>query len=658
MATRGFDFDAFRDLLEEASLAGTLAAEHQTFNRIYQAFRAGNPQAFQAGLRELGLLPRCGLVCEWIRIKECFFLCLALCGPPTASDQTPNQRQVAEAIVKIGSNRALVEQLVAILDRRDSAGFRKILDEFKLGPFCHLFCHWLCVVRYRLICRFICSPRPIERPNLAVELQTAAQALRQLLEQKGAFEQAAAAANAGDTEKLASIINNGDLVPYCHYICEWFCSWRCTLVCLTLCRQFPPVAIKDEVAEALAFAKAAAQLSEKHAEVEQLIATVGSGDATAWMTIVRRLKLEAFCIQLCNWICTLRCRRFCVLVCPPPSLFPQFTSIGGLDYLTAVNSASGGNGLTVGDNRAFFNTLRLNGILSQTLGGLPMEYRFETRPTDAAGNPAGPWTPVLPAQIAKTVLGHWERLNPSPPPLIETQLYIVNAVPGPNERAATISADGWIQVPQENNFASPAGAFFSNGNMIELITQTLAPFGPADETGVTAGGPAKHPLVQDLFFGIRMRVRQQGVPGSETDAGTCVHIAIDDTLYNNITLHPDWDGGLQPAGQLGVCMLDVNELIAHPCSEITNTLTVVFTAAHPNLGPVSITLTGPGGPFAFTLPPIPETGDYFGTAMHPTFTVSNLKPCAYLITLSMIVLLTNGDGVPDPLIDQIAFCKK
>src|SRR5262249_38403692 len=148
-------------------------------------------------------------------------------------------------------------------------------------------------------------------------------------------------------------------------------------------------------------------------------------------------------------------------------------------------------------------------------------------------------TPVGPTQIAKTLLGHWERLNPVPPPLIETKKYIVNAPPGPNEIAATISPDGWIQVPQENNFASPQGAFFSNGNMIELITQTLAPSPAADETGVTAGNPATHPLAKDLYFGIRMRVRQQGVPASETDGGTCVHIAIDDTLYNNITLHPD-----------------------------------------------------------------------------------------------------------------------
>jgi hypothetical protein len=205
----------------------------------------------------------------------------------------------------------------------------------------------------------------------------------------------------------------------------------------------------------------------------------------------------------------------------------------------------------------------------------------------------------------------------------------------------------------------PQGAFSSNGNMIELITQSLAAFAPADETGVLAGQQAAHPLAQDLYFGIRMRIRQQGVPASETDGGTCVHIAVDDTLYDNVTVHPDWDGGVQPPGQLAVRMVDVKELITHPCSEITNSLTILFTAAHPNLGSVTISLTGPGPTVNFTLPPIPEPGDYYGTAIPPAgWTVSQLKPCAYLITLAITVLLTNGDNVPGPLYDQIAFCKK
>jgi hypothetical protein len=127
-------------------------------------------------------------------------------------------------------------------------------------------------------------------------------------------------------------------------------------------------------------------------------------------------------------------------------------------------------------------------------------------------------------------------------------------------------------------------------------------------------------------------------------------------LDDKITLHPDWDGGLQPPGQLAVCMLDIAELKAHPCGQIGDTLTVLFTASHPNLGSASITMTGPGGPFGFTMPAF-TPADYFGTAT-PAFTVSALKPCAYLVTLQVNLLLTDGDNFPNPLQDQIAFCKR
>ena len=656
MADQSLELDVFRDLLEEAGVVGQLAKDEKAFTAAYEAFRAGNSQQFHAILERLGLLPRCRLVCEWFRSKECIFLCLELCGPPKLTDK-PNPRELAEAIVRITSNESLVKQLVQVLEKRDKAGFQRIVTEYKLGPLCHLFCHWLCVVRYRLLCFWVCSREKIEKPDLVHELQSAGLALRQLLEHKEAFDQAVAASNAGDAAKLSSVIQNAGLLRWCYFICEWFCSWRCTLACLTICREFPVQAIANPIAEALAFAKATQPLAHNLAQLERLSVAVGAGDVKTYDVILREFKLQQYCIQLCHWVCGLRCRRFCILVCPPPQLYPWFTSIGGYDYLVDIHSPLGGNGLTVGDNRAFFSTLRLNGIVTQLLGGQPLEYRFETQPTDAAGNPTGPWSPVLPAQIARTLIGHWEH-QIAVFPFIETKKYTVNGTAGPNEKVATISADGWIQVPQENNFTLPQGAFSSNGNMIELISNSLAPFTPADETGVKAGSAAAHPLVQDIYFGIRMRIRQVGNPASETDGGTCAHIAIDDTLYNNITLHPDWDGGLQAPGQLAVRMLDIAELIAHPCGEIGNTLTVLFTAAHPNLGSVNIVMTGPGGPYNFTLPAIPEVGDWFGTATPSGFTVSNLKPCAYLVTLQITVLLTDGDNIPDPLYDQIAFCKK
>lgn len=98
------------------------------------------------------------------------------------------------------------------------------------------------------------------------------------------------------------------------------------------------------------------------------------------------------------------------------------------------------------------------------------------------------------------------------PPFIETKKYIVNAPPLPDELEATISVDGWIQVPQEDNWLSPAGAFVPNGNMTEIITQSLAPFTPADETGVIAGGPRGAPARARRLFWARPGDLSQSMP--------------------------------------------------------------------------------------------------------------------------------------------------
>jgi hypothetical protein len=67
-------------------------------------------------------------------------------------------------------------------------------------------------------------------------------------------------------------------------------------------------------------------------------------------------------------------------------------------------------------------------------------------------------------------------------------------------------------------------------------------------------------------------------------------------------------------------------------------------------------MTGPGGPYGFTLP-APVAGEQFGTATN-SFVFSTLTDCAYIITLSVSLLLTTGDSIPNPVYDQIGFCKK
>jgi hypothetical protein len=52
------------------------------------------------------------------------------------------------------------------------------------------------------------------------------------------------------------------------------------------------------------------------------------------------------------------------------------------------------------------------------------------------------------------------------------------------------------------------------------------------------------------------------------------------------------------------------------------------------------------------------TVDRFGVAEPPAADpVKNWPSCSYIVTLTVDVLLTTGDSVPDPVLDQLAFHK-
>jgi hypothetical protein len=358
---------------------------------------------------------------------------------------------------------------------------------------------------------------------------------------------------------------------------------------------------------------------------------------------------------------------FCVKLCiekkpqdPTDSPYPAFNHVGGYQYITDIDSAPAGTGLTVGDHRAFYSTVRLNGIMAKKFNGNPMEYMFEYAQYDPVTNILGVWKPVTQAQIGRTVIGQverWAPLFPGDPNPVKTKLYSVNGTAGPGELVTTFTPDGWIKVPQESDFWGPSGTFVPNGNMIGLISQSLASFGSINLTGLKAGNSSTSTgaaLATDRHFSLRMWVREQG-SAVRVLGGTCQRIAIDNTLYDNMAHHPTW-GAWSESGALCVHMLDIKELATVGCKRITDTLNVLYTAAHPNIGSVTVSMTGPGGTYAFTLAG-PVGPDTFGTAVPSGFVVADLPPCAYVVHLTVSVLLTTGDSIPYNLYDEMAFCK-
>lgn len=367
-----------------------------------------------------------------------------------------------------------------------------------------------------------------------------------------------------------------------------------------------------------------------------------------------------FCLELCV--------DRDVQVPSDPEPLAVFDSLGGYHFPTRVNAAVGGDGLT-DDGRAFFSTVRCNGVLPRKLDGLPLEYRFEYRRTDAAGNPLGPWTPVDPAdpaQCGALVIGRIERYAPlfptDPNPVKSRLVYATPGAPPAGSLRADV-VDGWVRVPQQANVFGAEGNFVPNGNMLAVVTGRLAASPVISVAGVIAGQSTTAlgaPLSQNRHVGVRMRVRQvdnagNSVPGSELGAGECAHFAIDNTRYDGVAKGGSWMPHTL-SGQLAAVSVDALQLRGNGCAGVVDGLDVVFTTAHPNLGAVTLSMDGPGGPYAFTLPPR-VAGEHYGAAVN-TFAFSTLPDCAYIIDLSAQLLLTTGDSVPDLVRDRIGFCKR
>jgi hypothetical protein len=363
---------------------------------------------------------------------------------------------------------------------------------------------------------------------------------------------------------------------------------------------------------------------------------------------------------------------FCVDLClkespPVTEPLPVFDALGSYLYASQIESTVPGSGLTVGDHRAFFSTVRLNGVLPKTLGGLPMEYRFEFRTTDPLGNPSGPWTAVSTTQFSDTVIGRIERLVFIGGVLVTLTHYVHAdpASPGADASHAAI-VGGWIQVPQFSNALDANGFFVPNGDMLRVITPLLAPQPALNMANVIAGeSSTAHgaPLAQNRHIALRMRVRAVGLPGTEQDAGTCAHVAIENTAYDNVHKGGSW-APVDVSGQLCACSVDSLQLRAGGCAGLNAALDLLFTAAHPNLGSVSVSMNGPGGPYGFGMPVPVDPTDQFGQAINGApppaggWTFNTLPDCAYIVTLSANLLLTTGDASPLPVQDQLAFCKK
>lgn len=634
MANQPFDFDTLSDFVERANAVGYLARDEKAFYAAFDAIRDGDAKEVQAILQRVGLFPSCELICEWVRVKDCGFLCLELCGPPKPINQAPNPRLLADAIVRLTSNETSVRALVDVVETRDRDAFQRLVEEYNIATLCHLLCYWLCAVRYRLICRWVCDPDLVERPDFVVELQSAGQALRRLLEHEDSFARVAAASNAGDPATMRSVIGGADLIPYCSFICEWFCSWRCALVCLTLCRESVFELATDPLVEALAFAKVTAKLALESANIERLVSAVRAGDAKAWGASLKDLELEPYCIQLCHWVCALLCRRYCVLVCPPIFEQPWFTHVGDFSITADIDPSTGltnkAENSHGGPDYGFFNCLSLQGFCPKADPTDPTEqmaYRFLYQAAGAAAP-----TPVTGGFVCEVLVGtRYTLWNGNPNTLQSVRIIGTGTTsptppvgpPGPNppDHYIVPDANGWIPVD-----ANALDDGF-DGWLMGFASEIAFPGGdPAP--GVSAG---KAVPVAAQKNGSNAAIIFQATRLS-TIASVNIGGAPDYTNQLSLIHINNWNE---------VSLINLEEFAGGmSCTPVTTSLHIQYTTDHELMAQWSIDMVT-----AATVTPAPTFPDGFGPRgssgvdLHDT---TSWPQCSYLLRLHTRRSLTDG----------------
>jgi hypothetical protein len=376
-------------------------------------------------------------------------------------------------------------------------------------------------------------------------------------------------------------------------------------------------------------------------------------------TAANRRKNVSYCL----------CVELCLkdIVVTPPGIPASFTKIGNNGNHFINEAVASGNpnviALATGKtpaNQAFYSCIKLRGNLSQKLNGIAMEYSFDTIETSGPGGAEiGVWKKVTAANMCEAEIGTFFTLTGDPMNPVSIIPYKISNVSG------GVDAAGWIAVPQAANFSPNI-----NGEILSLNTALLNG-STVNMVGLIQGQSTttKAPLQQNRFFKIRMRKRQIGNPASEVSAGVSNPIAMFNTTYQNVPQFGSWMP--QASNEMGVACIDILEMIGGGggtgCTPITDELHVNYTAANPNMGAVSLTLYGPGGPYSIqNVAPIGSVPETFNTAT-ALFTipppppvsipVNTLSKCAYTVIMSVELKLTNGENQHSNIEDWLSFCK-
>jgi hypothetical protein len=648
-----------------------LAKNDTIFRAAVDAFRAGDGDSFTRLLEQIDVLPYCEDICRWFASKECVLECLELCGPAVGEITVEQVAAAAVEIARISQHEELVERLADVVERRDVAGYRAFIASQKLESYCRLICSWVCTIRFGLICEVVCTREEVPEKELSAQLALAGRAVAQLAKNRDELTAVINAAVALDCEYLQSAVAGFN---DCVLICWWICSWRSILFCGPVCR---PIEIpKNYIEEMRGFAELSGHLADEQAAYARFFDAINAKDQKAFSALVDEYEVGEYCIQLCRWLSYEVCSRFCRCVCPQQETIPLFTKVGQYHVATVFNDFQP-NGTTTVGGYAFSTTVNLNGILPDGTAPDPLEYRFTYVNLAIGGTPI----PITGVMIPPTtIIGqleyyYWDTTLSAW--LVGSSDFYVNypaatidipqefGLPLPVTVNTNPDADGWIQVPRQNDLTiGGVGRFVPTGLLAQLDTTQLT----LESFDLTAAGPGLPvdagdvvPVAQQSvkpLFQINFEARNVTTLASVGSNSLDV-IALSNTEYK-YSRHPDWAGAI--VSTVPVVSLDIVEMQGGGCQPLgvnSDTLHILYTAYHPYLGSYSVVFVGPAPLPTVTVSPIPVNGDAVSSAAGLAVDITMLVPCAYVVFLNVNLNLTNGDAVLyGTFQDFVAFCRK
>jgi hypothetical protein len=642
-------------LAEFAAVAVRVSTDRELAERLANAVNDRDPQAFRALVDELEVGPFCHLLCHWVCMVRCELVCRIVCPPEPPLPGLPSLAAAltasGRAISRLLANKVALAEASAAAEIEDCVRLRAAVSSVGLvNDQCELICRWVCAWRCIWVCLELC-PRP--EPGFAApglhEAFEFAQAAARLADSPAAVERliTAAAASPPAPAPWREALDELKLLPYCIQLCHWIRVLVCHRFCVCVC---PPASVA-------VFTK----IGNLFYDFDVASALGGNGlTASGNRAFFSELSLNGGI----------------ALMSGAPQIQYRFewapTDVNGNP--TGPWTAVPGNkilptniGQFITSTPPFSREVWVNGPSTPTAFSIPASSDgWVTVPPLLP-----PFPSPIPADVLEFVpaaaLAVIDTADPSLlqpwPETAETGVVAGGAAllaPAPGSDLGTTSAAiGPGPVTSLPVAALPAAIPGGIAISVGGVTFQVASTAPAAATAIdvvsqTVAGsipPGETVMALNVYYGFRMRLRTLGDLTDGSDAGTCTHVAINNTRYSSVK-----HAYSTTSGDYAVCEIGVQELVTDICGDIkSGSINVLYTAAHPNLGAVGVTITGNG----ISGVPVPLTSaapiDCYGSA---PYSLVGLPNCAYILTLSLDLLLTNGvDDFPNPIQDQIALCK-